>query len=338
MNKPLSLLALIAAAASAAAQAPVRVVTTTQDLASLAQAVGGRHVQVRALVVGARDPHRMEARPSYMALVANAQLFLAVGLDLEVGYEGPILEGARNRRVMPGQPGHAYAGSWVPVLEKPTGSVSRADGDVHPGGNPHVWLDPYNGRLIASGIAGRLSQIDPARAPDYRANLAAFEGRIDRAMFGDALVARFGGVRLWEWQRSGQLETRLREQDALRQLGGWANTMAPHRGQPIITYHRSWSYFAHRFGLKVVAELEPKPGLDPTPGHLASVVRTAQAQSVKLILQESYFRRRDADFVASRSGAQVVVAPAGVGHDPAAKDYITLFDTIVSRVGSALRR
>src|SRR5688572_24206142 len=136
---------------AATAPANLKIVTTTADLASIAKAVGGNHVNVSHLVVGARDPHNMEAKPSYMSRVSSADMFIAVGLELEVGYEQPILEGSRNSKVRVGAPGHVYASRWAYILEKPTGPVNRSMGDVHPYGNPHLWLDPYNGRSIAIG-------------------------------------------------------------------------------------------------------------------------------------------------------------------------------------------
>lgn len=325
------------AAASTLAAAPLRVVTTTQDLASIARSVGGNRATVTALISGARDPHRLEAKPSFMAAVARADLFIAVGLDLEVGYEKSVLQGSRNRNVQIGSPGHLYGHEGaVRILEKPSGPVSRAHGDIHPGGNPHYWLDPYNARAMARAFASKMAALQPQDAAFFRANASNFAENIDRQMFGSALVAKFGADKLWAWDNEGQLRQNLQSNNALGQLGGWAAKLAPYRGRPIITYHRSWSYFVDRFGLKVAGELEPKPGLDPTPGHMRNIVQIVQQQSVKVLLQEPFYSTRDAKFVASRTSAKVVVAPNSVGHDPAAKDYFSLIDTIVTRVSGAL--
>lgn len=331
------LLSALVLALGQSATAVVKVITTTPDLASIAAAVGGKNVSVSALVVGARDPHRIEAKPSSMSKVAGADLFIAIGLDLEVGYEQPILEGSRNPKVAIGAPGHLYASDWVQVIEKPTGPVSRAMGDIHPGGNPHIWLDPYNGRVVATKIASVLSKLDPGHAKDYQANLVAFLARLDAGMFGAGLVGRFGGAKLWEWQRSGTLLAKLEENRARSSLGGWAAKMAPHLGNPIVTYHKSFSYFANRFGLKVVDELEPKPGLEPTPGHLATVIKAIQQNGAKAIVQETFYSPKHAQLVASRTGAKVVQVPQNVGHVPAASDYIALFDVIVDRITEGLK-
>jgi len=306
-------------------------------LASIVAAVGGKYVSVSAIVVGARDPHRIEAKPSYMSKVSGADLFIAIGLDLEVGYERPILAGSRNSKVAIGASGHVYASDWVQVLEKPTGQVSRAMGDIHPGGNPHIWLDPYNGRIIATKIASVLTKIDRAHSKEYQANLAEFLRRLDVAMFGAQAEERFGAQKLWEWQRSGTLLAKLDENRARNSLGGWAAKMAPHEGKPIVTYHRSFSYFANRFRLRVVGELEPKPGLEPTPGHLASVIKTVQQSGVKAIVLETFYSPKHAQLVASRTGAKVVQVPQNVGHVSEARDYIALFDVIVNRIAEGLK-
>jgi zinc/manganese transport system substrate-binding protein len=332
-----ALFAATLAALSPASFAVVKIVTTTPDLASIAAAVGGNNVSVTSLVVGARDPHRIEAKPSYMSRVASADLFLAIGLELEVGYEQPILDGSRNRKVQVGASGHVYASDWTYVLDKPTGAISRAMGDVHPYGNPHIWLDPYNGRTIAIRLADKLGDMDSKNAAEYKANLGRFLTRLDSGMFGAALVNKFGGSKLWEWQRGGVLGAKLKENNAWDDLGGWTAAMVPLANRPVVTYHKSLDYFAARFALKVVDELEPKPGLDPSPGHLASVIKTVQSSGVKVIIQESFYPTKHAQLVASRSGAKVVVIPQNVGHDPAAKDYVSLFDVIVSRISGALK-
>jgi zinc/manganese transport system substrate-binding protein len=322
------------AGAYAGVRADLNVVATTPDLASIAQEVGGSKVKVSAIVVGARDPHRIEAKPSYMSRASQADLWLAVGLDLETAYERLILEGARNAKIRPGGPGHVYVSQWVKVRDVPTGPVTRAHGDLHPHGNPHIWLDPYNGRLIAEKLAEKMGSLDKANVGYYKDRADAFVKRLDRAMFG-AAADRFGG-QLWQWDNENKLVPNLTEKGALGDLGGWAGAMRRHWGASILTHHRSWNYFAYRFGLKVVGELEPKPGLDPTPGHLAAVVRKAKETGAKLILQEPYYSRRNADFVARQTGSAVVVAPGNVTHEPAAKDYISLFDVIVGKVSAAL--
>ncbi|MEO7454094.1 MAG: metal ABC transporter substrate-binding protein [Fimbriimonadales bacterium] len=318
--------------------ANLNVVTTTQDLASIAKSIGGSNVTVTALVVGARDPHRLDAKPSYMSLLAKADLYVAIGLDLEIGYEEAILKGSRNSKVQRGGKGHVHAGDWAVVLDRPSGSVSRSQGDIHPYGNPHVWLDPYNGRLIATKLGEKMAGLDPANAEKYRANARSFASELDKRMFGSALVTAYGADNLWTWTRNKQLHATLKIKGTFEDLSGWAGKMAPYVGQKVITYHRSWTYFMERFSLFVAEELEPKPGIDPTPSHLASVVNIVKQQTVRVVLQEPFYSTRNAKFVADRTDAKVVVAAASVGQTADAKDYFSLFDSLVSKVAEGLKR
>lgn len=333
--KLISIVALMAA--SAASFANLKVVTTTTDLASIASLVGGKNVSVSSIITGARDAHRVEAKPSYMSRVSSADVFIAVGLDLEVGYEKPILDGSGNGKVAIGAPGHIYASQFAYVLEKPTGAVTRAQGDIHPGGNPHVMLDPWNGRLVGIGIARRFQQLDRANAASYETNLQSFLNRLDTAMFGSKLMQKYGGAKLWQWANAGGFAAKLASEGASDELGGWAATARQLSGKPILTYHRSLSYLARRFGLNVVDQLEPKPGLEPTPGHLAEVIREGKESGVKAVVLEPFFSAKSAELVANRIGAKVVVIPQSVGQVSGADDYIRLFDVIVSRVAEGVR-
>jgi ABC-type Zn uptake system ZnuABC Zn-binding protein ZnuA len=316
----------------------LKVVTTLPDYASIVKEVGKDRVEVTSIVVGARDPHRIEAKPSFMSRAASADLWVANGLDLEIAYEHAIIEGSRNTRIRPGTKGHAYVGDWVKVIDRPAGAVTRAQGDIHPYGNPHVWLDPYNGRVIASKLGEVLGDLEPANAAFFKANAQGFVSRLDAAMFGQACVDKIGGANLWQWDSENQLIPNLKERSAEQLLGGWAARMRPFWKQPIVTYHRSWVYFAFRFGLRVVAELEPKPGIEPTPGHVANVIKIIQQTGARAILQERFYSTRNGKFVEARTGATLVVVPGSVSHEPAASDYIALIDTLVNRVADAMRR
>lgn len=322
------LLTLSVLGLASVSSANLKVITTTADLASIASAVGGNLVSASSLITGSRDAHRIEAKPSYMSRTAGANVFIAIGLDLEIGYERAILDGSGNRRVAIGAPGHIYASDFAYVLEKPSGAVTRAQGDIHPYGNPHIWLDPFNGRQIAIGIAEKFGELDKANAKAFEANLAKFLDRLDSAMFGSTQVDKFGGSQLWAWLRAGELAAKT----GGTAMGGWMAKMAPVSGMPILTYHRSLTYFTNRFRLKVVDQLEPKPGLEPTPGHLAEVIKEGSAAGVKAIVQEPFFSPRHGQLVASRTGSKLVVIPQSVGQAPGADDYIGLINVIVNRL------
>ncbi|MEO6324497.1 MAG: metal ABC transporter substrate-binding protein [Thermoanaerobaculia bacterium] len=278
----------------------LRVVTTLSDFASLAETLGGERVEALSLAKGYQDPHFVEPKPSFILKLHDADLLIVAGLELEIGYLPPLLEQARNEKVRPNGAGYLDASVGCDILEKPTTQVTRAMGDVHPYGNPHYWLEPKNGRVIARAIAERLSTLDPAGKDVYQKNLAAFE-------------------------------TKLTEAQAR-----WEQKLAPYANAKVVTYHNSWPNFAKAFKLDVVGFLEPKPGIPPSPQHKLEIINLIRQQKVPVILMEVYFDRKDPDFVASKSGAQVVVLTPSVGGVPAAKDYIALFDHDIDTLVAAL--
>jgi ABC-type Zn uptake system ZnuABC Zn-binding protein ZnuA len=316
--------------------AKLRVLTTTSDLASLAEAVGGQLVEVQSLAKGRQDPHFIDAKPSHMLEAHRADLFIRIGLDLEIGYEPLILQGARNPKILVNARGHLDASEGILPLEVPRGDVDRSLGDVHPKGNPHYWLDPGNGRIIAGTIARRLAALDPANAAAYEQHLQAFHSALDRAMFGPDLTAQVPSGALWEHQSRGDLLDWLRGLGKAEALSGWTGRMAPCRGARLVTFHRSFAYFARAFGLEVIDQLEPKPGIPPSPSHLADVIRKMQAQQVRVILQEPYYDPKASRLIAAKTGAVVVTVSNSVGGDERIADYIGLLDQMVNQVSAAL--
>jgi zinc/manganese transport system substrate-binding protein len=282
------------------ARAALRVVTTTTDLGDLTRAVGGDRVQVETLCQGTQDPHYVQARPSYMVTLSRADLLIAVGLELEVGWLPLLIQGARNPSINPGSAGYLEGASAVTPIEVPVGPIDRSHGDIHPHGNPHYWLDPDNGRRVAAAIAARLAQLDPDNAAYFEANLEAFEARMDAAS------AR------------------------------WDAAMAPYRGTPIASYHRTFNYFLERYGLVGVGYLEERPGIPPAPAHLAGLIRRMQAEDVRLIFHESFFDAATSEMVARRSGARVLPLPTSVGGAPGVDSYERLFDHLVESFVAAM--
>jgi zinc/manganese transport system substrate-binding protein len=233
-------------------------------------------------------------------------------------------------------------------LEIPSNQIAAESGltmgDIHPLGNPHYWTDPANMRIVARSIAERLKKLDPASAADYDANLADFVKRVDEATFGAALVAAVGastgsgqgGDKLWEMETGGKLDDYLKA-NPTPALGGWLAQMQPLRGLKIVTYHKSWTYFAERFGLDIVDQVEPKPGIPPSPGHIADLITKMRQDKIKIILMEPFYERAAPDKIAAETGAKVVVVPLSVGGAPEAKDYISLINYLVTRVLDAAR-
>ena len=326
----------ICALAAMAAPKPLRIVTTTSDLASIAQAVAGDAAVVISIATGRQDPHFLQAKPSYIMRARRAQLWIRVGMELEIGWETPILDGARNPKIREGASGHLDASCDVVRLGVPTQRVTRAMGDVHPSGNPHYWLDPLNGRIVAQTICNRLCELAPPQADVFRRNLTGFLVELDRRMFGRDLVAQVGGNRLWALLLDGKLDADLDARGLSGKVGGWHGALRPHRGKRIVTYHRSWNYFTNRFGIEIAAELEPKPGIPPSARHLASVMGTVKSQGVKVLLIEPFYSRRSADLVARKTGAKVVVCANSTGGQKEAEDYLSMLDQIVQRLGEGL--
>lgn len=315
------------------AVAQLRIVTTTTDLRSLATSVGGDLVSVSSIGTGREDVHMLAAKPSFMVQANRANLWIRMGCELEIGFEPLVIEGARNPDIHVGQRGHLDASAGIGLLEVPVVPVDRSMGDIHPMGNPHYHLDPFNGRIMARNIRERLIDLDPANAETYKTNCYRFLQCLDRAMFGDALVDTLDADQIWSAHTAGTLDSMIAEQGLV--ADGWYALMKPYAGKRIVTYHKSWVYFAKRFALEIVDDLEPKPGIPPTAKHLASLVPRIKALDVSLILMEPYYSRKAPDLVASRTDAVVVEVGNMVDAEPVANDYITMIDTIVQRIAQA---
>jgi len=282
------------------AQAKLNVVATLPDLGSLAREIGGDNVNVTVLAKPTEDPHFVDARPSFVVALRSADVLIDGGAELELGWLPPLLQNARNAKLDVGKPGRVQASQGVRLMNVPT-NVTRAAGDVHALGNPHFGVDPIIAKAIAQHIAQSFSALDPANAATYDANYKKFEAAIN---------------------------ARLQQ---------WGTTMLPFKGQHVAAYHDSWPYFGHRFGLEIDIFLEPKPGIPPSPSHLAEVITQMKAQKIKAIIVEPYHDRKIAERVASATGAQVVDFAQYPGALPNTDGYIKLIDALVSRLAAALK-
>jgi zinc/manganese transport system substrate-binding protein len=295
-------LVLAVALASPAAAALPKVITTTEDLAALTREVGGDKVVVDSIAKGYQDPHFVEAKPRFILKLHDADLLIVVGRELEIGWLPPLLTQSRNAKIQVGAPGYLDASTGVRILDLPTGQITRAMGDVHPSGNPHYWLDPDNGRVIARSIAAALSRISPN----------------DRAYFD---------------QRLADFDSRLTAAQAR-----WAAAMAPYKGTKVVTYHRSWPNFTDRFALDVIGYVEPKPGIPPSPSHTIALIAEMKRQQAKLILVEPYFDLKTPESIAREVGGRVLVLTPSVGGVKAATSYIGLFDYNVNLLTTELKQ
>ncbi len=313
-------------AARPAAAAPLLVVATLPDLARIAEAIGGDRITATAIASGVQDPHFVDPKPSFVVKLRDADLFLLNGLELEIGWAAPLLEGARNPKIAPGGPGYVDCSIGIPLLELPTGALSRADGDVHPLGNPHYLADPLNGKLVAQTIAAALSRASPDGAAYFEQRRKAFARSIDDALFGPALVEQVGGAKLDRLARAGELHTFLQAQGLEGALGGWLGKLAPLRGRKLVMYHRSYSYFLARFELQAVNYVELRAGIPPGPSHLAALIQQLRGEGVTVIGTHGFYDQKLAALVAEKSGARVIVLPLLVGGVKGADDYRSFFD------------
>lgn len=284
-------LSLLAAFTAVPSFAATMVAASVPDLASIASAIGGDRVEVFSVAKASQNPHSVEVLPSHMIKVARARVFLKVGLGLD-GWSDAIVSGSRNRSI-----DLVDCSKGVDVLEKPQGKVDASMGDVHPEGNPHYWLDPRNGQIMARTIADALVKADPAGATIYEAGLAKF----------------------------------LKDLEARR--AAWEAKMAPFRGQAVFTYHSSWPYFAKAFGLRIAGKVEPVPGIPPNARHLSGLIELAKTEKVKVLLQEPYFPDEGGKFLNRQSGIAVLkLAPSCAGTGPG--DYLVHFDQLVEAIAA----
>jgi zinc/manganese transport system substrate-binding protein len=282
-------------------RAAINVVTSTEDLAALVREVGGDKVTVEAVAKGYQDPHFVEAKPSFIIKLHNADLLVVVGRELEVSWLPPLITQSRNAKIQPGGPAYLDASLTARILDIPTGQITRAMGDVHPQGNPHYWLDPGNGRRIAKAIQDKLTALSSADAAYFAGRYADFDRRLSEA------------------------EKR------------WQGMIAPYKGLKIVTYHRSWPNFAEVFGLEIVGYVEPKPGIPPSPAHQLTLTEEMKRQGIKIILVEPYFDLQTPNKIARDTGAKVLVMPPSVGGVKEVQTYIQLFDYDLNLLISAAK-
>jgi zinc/manganese transport system substrate-binding protein len=282
------------------ADAGLKVVATTPDYAALARAIGGDEIALKTLAKPTEDPHFVDARPSHIVTLNRADLLIESGADLEIGWLPPLIQGSRNKKVLPGENGRFLGSEGVRLLDVPA-VLDRSRGDVHGKGNPHFLMNPDNSGIVARRLTERFCELDVDSCPAYRENLARFAERLEQKMLA------------------------------------WTERLAPHKGTQLVTYHNTWRYFAGRFGLRSETFLEPKPGIPPSPPHMAKVIAKMKAEGMRVILVEPFQSRKTAQAVALRTGATVVEVCQFPGGLPGTDDdYFALIDAVVDAVADAL--
>ena len=297
MKKSTSLLLALALASSA--HAKLNVVATLPDFAALATEIGGDKIEITAMAKPTEDPHFVDARPSFVVKLRSADVLIEGGAELEIGWLPSLLQNARNAKIETGKPGRVVASQGIRLLNVPA-NVTRAAGDVHALGNPHFIVDPIIAKSVAQHIAQAFAAVDPPNAASYNANYKKFEATID---------------------------AKLQE---------WGGKMLAFKGANVVAYHDSWVYFAHRFGFTIDTFLEPKPGIPPSPSHLAAVITAIKAQKSKAIIVEPFHNRKIAEKVAASTGAKVVDFAQYPGALPNTGSYVALIDALVSNLAAAL--
>lgn len=278
----------------------LKVITSSPDLGDIAKVIGGESVEVKSLIRGDQDPHFIEPRPSMVALLRSADCIVRTGMDLDMWFQS-LLDAARNPKILFGAPCYIDASTHIQKLDVPEGKVDASMGDIHIFGNPHYWLDPMNGIVIAEQIAETFSRIMPHSSEYFYNNLNSFKNEIQKGM-----------------ER-------------------WEKKLAPFKNEKIITYHSSWTYFAKRFGLKIVATVEPKPGIPPTPSHLEYLINLIRNEKIKVIVREPFHDPSGPEYLARKTGIKVIVLPSSVGGVEEVKNYISLFDYITEKLSEAFK-
>jgi len=295
--------AMVMLLAGGSAEAKVRVVTSTPDFAAIAKEIGGDKVDVESLAKGYQDPHFVDAKPIYITKLNRADILVYNGLDLEIGWLPILVTGARNSNIATlNSPGNVDASRFLTtVLDLPTGPVDRSMGDVHPRGNPHYMLDPRNGILVAKGITGKLSEVDPENAEYYEENYRNFEKRLEL------------------------------------KIAAWTKELAPYKGTKVVSYHKNLNYFTRWAGFEDAGYIEPKPGIPPTPSHVAALIKKMEAEDVKLVLASNYYPQKTPRIISEKTGAVFLSLPTSVGGEDGIDTYFDLFDAIVGQITSALQ-
>ena len=286
--------------AATPAFADLKVATSLTDLASVAQFVGGKHVTAQSLCRGFEDPHFVPAKPSLMKSIQHADVYISTGLELDNGWLPVVLPGSRNPKIQHGTKGFVDASDGVTVLEKPTGTVSRAEGDVHPLGNPHYYLDPKALEVVADHLAEVFSGLDPANAAEYAANAKSFDQRMETS------------------------------------LAKWQQEMAPYKGASIVTFHKNFVYFADRFGLNLFGTVEPKPGIPPNPRYLSDLAERMKKEGVKVVVYQPYYNADASNQLAKMADGSAVEVATEAGGVPGTEDVFSKFDKMVSSLSGAL--
>ena len=336
--KILLILLTILLCSTVEAQQKIKVVTTLSTYANIAEFIGGDQVDVMYIVQPDQDAHFVRPKPSYAVQLNEAQLFVSTGLDLEI-WAPTLIDMARNEKIRSGQPGYVSASDGIELLDKPA-VLSRSEGDLHIYGNPHVTTNPLFFKNFAENITIGLEKNIPEKSEYFRKNLADFNKRVDEAVFGKKLVSLMGGALLTKLANSGQLISFLSSRDYQGEkmigfLGGWLGEAMSFRDKKIVTYHRNWVYFTRLFGLEVIGNVEPKPGIPPSPKHVEQLINNMRSEKIGVVLAANYFDEEKVRNICQHVNAKPVIVPMYVGGAPGTEDVFKLVEFWVQSLKTA---
>lgn len=312
--------------------APVKVVTSLTTYASIAREITGDRATVTAIAEGDEDPHFVQPRPSFVPLLSNADLFVTTGMDLEL-WVPTLLDRAGNAKIREGAPGYVSAHDGITILEVPT-SLSRAEGDIHVDGNPHIHTDPINAIFIARNILAGLKRVSPENSDYWTQHEQDFELRVLNATFGEELVRIITPAQIFQLANTGRLmpflATKYQGHPLMDRLGGWLKQGMAFRGKEMVCYHKEWAYFSNRFGVNCVEYIESKPGIPATPRHVVDVVNLMKDRHIQVLFASNYFDHSQIRDVAGRTNAQAVIVPENTHGAPGVETYFDLVNSWVS--------
>ncbi len=317
----------------------LKIVCSFSDFASITKFIVQEKANVGYIASGVDDPHFVPPKPSYAMMLRDADMWVTTGMDLE-GWSTTLLDKARNSKIMDGEIGFVSVSDGVHIIEIPA-HADRTEGDIHTLGNPHINTGPLNWKIIAKNITIGLQKVDPENTDFYIANRDKFINKVDRAVFGDELVDMFGGETLTKLLNNKTLFTFLQKEykggKLIDKLGGWLKKALPFRGKKIIAYHKNWGYFTHTFGLEILGFIEPKPGIPPSAKHVQKVIKLIKDQHISLMLVASYFEKKTARMIESKTGIKALFIPMFVNCIPEISDNFKLVDYWIDQINANIK-
>jgi ABC-type Zn uptake system ZnuABC Zn-binding protein ZnuA len=322
----------------AAAPAPLKVVTSLTTYGAIAREIVGDKGTVTSIAQGDEDPHFVQPKPSFVAVLRDADLFVTTGLDLEL-WVPALLDRASNRKVSEGGPGYVTAYTGITLLEVPT-SLSRSEGDIHADGNPHIHTDPLNGIIIARNILTGLQRVAPEKAAYFSDREQDFEKRVLEATMGQELVGILTPATAFNLLKSDKLldflsQNKFQGKPLIDRLGGWLKRSEVFRGREMACYHKEWAYFSNRYKITCVDYIEAKPGIPPTPGHVQEVIADMKQRKIPVLFASNYFDHNQIEQVAEKTGAKAVIVPENTHGAPGVETYFDLMNAWIGGLEAA---